>query len=98
MAQKSNAKITSLHCDGPTGFIALIAVMTTIASSNPEHFTSVTSVITKRRWLLEHSLKEPNCRFASGFWLFISSRKNKMASQHWSYPVSWVFRTMPLGE
>ena len=98
MAQKSNAKITSLHCDGPTDFIALIAVMTTIASSNPEHSINVTSVITKLRWLLEHSLKEQNYQFASGFWLFISSHKRKMASQHWSYPVSWAFRTMLLGE
>jgi hypothetical protein len=39
-------------------------------------------------FLLEHSLKEQNYQFASGFWLFISSHKRKMASQRWSYPVS----------
>lgn len=88
MVLKNNAKITSLHCDGLMVFIVLIVAMTTIASSNPEHSINVTSVITKLRWLLEHSLKEQNYQSASGFWLFISSHKRKMASQHWSYPVS----------
>jgi hypothetical protein len=98
MVLKSNARITSLHCDGPTGSIVLIAAMTTIASSNPEHFINVTSAIIKLRWLQERSLKEQNYRFASGFWLFISSHKRKMVFQRWSYRVNWAFRTMLLGE
>ena len=98
MAQKNSAKYTYLDCDGLTDSIVLIAVMTNIASLNQERFINVISAIIKPHWLQERSLRERNSRFVFGFWLFTLSRKRKMAFQHWSCPVSWVFLTTPLGE